>query len=498
MAKQIVLTQSQQAAFFKLLEFLNNDKDRVFILKGYAGTGKTTLMRFLLEDLKKHNRKYQLLASTGRAAKVLSDIAGDDCSNTIHGMIYKYKDLNKDISEVKDYSHGVENTGQLFLIFEPTKISKNDDEQPPCVYIVDEASMVSDVEEKTITQAKFGSGRLLSELLQYDERPKSKFIFVGDNCQLPPIDSASSPALNAEYFKSVLGIQAKEAQLTEIMRQSNDNNLISVSKQIRSLWSNAPADVSVYGNGRVWGKLPFDNCSNIKIHPNSEDMIRHYIANIKKNGYEYSTCICRSNRDCLTISSNVRFALGLRDELDKKELLMVVQNNPCGLVNGDMVEIVDLGKDVIFKADQRFRKVVVRDLFKKRKFELLLMESILCTERPNLSSDEQTKLFIDFALRVKKEGITQKKNPELFKKRMMEDPYLNALRCMYGYAVTCHKAQGGEWNEVYIKVANNITLNPVKSTYQWIYTAMTRAKETLHMADAFFLHTQSDRYVRRF
>lgn len=497
MAKKITLTASQQAAFIKLVNFINNETERVFILKGYAGTGKTTLMRFLLEDLQKHNKQYQLLASTGRAAKILSDVSGDDNASTIHGLIYKYKDLNKDLSEIKDYAKGVESTGQLYLIFEPTKIDKNDDDHPKCIYIVDEASMISDKEENVITQAKFGSGRLLNELLQYDERPGCKFIFVGDPCQLPPIDSTNSPALSPEYFKKTFGIEAREAQLTEIMRQGDGNNLITVSKQVRSLWANAPANASVYGNGRVWGKLPFDNSSNISIHPNADDMVSHYIANIKKKGYEYSTCLCRSNRDCLTISQTVRQALGLKGNLDKKELLMVVQNNPCGLVNGDMVEVLDIAPNVSHMAEQRFRKVVVRELFSKQTFELMLMDSLLENERPNLTSEEQTKLFVDFAVRARDKGISQRKNPEMFQMEMASDPYLNALRCMYGYAITCHKAQGGEWSEVYVKVAGNLTLNPVQSTYQWIYTAMTRAKETLHMADAFFLHTQSDKYVRR-
>lgn len=497
MAKKITLTASQQAAFIKLLNFINNDSERVFILKGYAGTGKTTLMRFLLEDMEKHNKHYQLLASTGRAAKILGDISGNEAC-TIHGLIYKYKDLNKDLSEIKENNNGIESTGQLFLIFEPTRVDMDDTENPKCTYIVDEASMISDKEDALVTQAKFGSGRLLSELLQYDERPGSKYIFVGDPCQLPPVNSPNSPALSCEYMKDVFGIDAKEAQLTEIMRQGDGNNLITISKQIRSMWSNAPADVLAYGNGKVWGKLPFDNCANISIHPNADIMISHYITNIKKKGYEYSTCLCRSNRDCLTISQTVRNALGLKGVLDKGELLMVTQNNPCGLVNGDMVEVVRVGKDVEYRADQRFRKVTVKELFSSHEFEILLMESLLGTEKPNLSSEEQTKLFVDFAIRAKKKGITQRKKSLLFQQEMASDPYLNALRCMYGYAITCHKAQGGEWNEVYIKVAGNITLNPVKSTYQWIYTAMTRAKDTLHMADAFYLHTQSDRYVRRF
>ena len=203
---KIALTKSQTIVFNKILSFIES-KDRVFVLKGYAGTGKTTLMRFLIDKLIKQKKHFKLLASTGRAAKVLSDITKQATdATTIHSMIYSFSGLNQDLSKVDTTKE--EPIGPLFIMFEPTKLDPNT--LPETIYIIDEASMVSDIEEKDITQAKFGSGRLLKELLDYDTRQRSKYIFVGDPCQLPPIWETFSPALMPEYFQKTFRINAIE------------------------------------------------------------------------------------------------------------------------------------------------------------------------------------------------------------------------------------------------------------------------------------------------
>lgn len=182
---KIELTKSQSNVLTKILEFVNHPQDRVFILKGYAGTGKTTLMRFLIAKLNEQNKQYQLLASTGRAAKVLANLSGQNGNtSTIHSMVYSFNGLNKEYDEKEEIV--ADANGQLFLVFEPAKLDV--DNNPETIYIIDEASMVADVATRDITQAKFGTGRLLKELLEYDTRPRSKYIFVGDPCQLPPIE----------------------------------------------------------------------------------------------------------------------------------------------------------------------------------------------------------------------------------------------------------------------------------------------------------------------
>lgn len=480
---KIILTVSQQNVLESIKRFVINKDERVFILKGYAGTGKTTLMKFLISYLKENKQCFHLLASTGRAAKVLSNISEGN-AHTIHSMIYSFSGLNKDLSDVE--SPKVDKTGELFINFEASKI--DEDKDPESIYIIDESSMISDVEDKIVTQAKFGTGRLLAELLNYDARPKSKFIFVGDPCQLPPIHEYFSPALSKEYFKEVFGVNAEEAQLTEIMRMSKDNDIITASKYIRSLYSKAPDDVSVYGRQKVWGMFYFRSCKDILLHSSEEEMIADYVKKIKKDGYDKALCICRSNKKCSEVSNRIREQLGLASQtIQKGDLLMVIQNNSItGLMNGDTVVVDKISDDVEKKAELTFRKISVKEMFSQKVYSILIIEDLLYQTRLNLDGDQQDRLFLDFIMRMKRKGIKQK-DQSRFKDAMMKDPYLNALRCVYGYAVTCHKAQGGEWNDVYVLVPGNITLNPTKESYQWIYTAMTRAKSYLHMKDAFYI-----------
>lgn len=484
--EKIKLTVSQSRVLRQVLNFINHPTDRVFILKGYAGTGKTTLMRFLIKELHQQKKNYRLLASTGRAAKVLANLSGaKDATSTIHSMIYSFHGLNKAFDEKEEVQ--VDANGQLFLVFEPTKIDVETNAE--YVYIIDEASMVADVATKDITQAKFGTGRLLTELLAYDKRQGSKFVFVGDPCQLPPIEQYFSPALMREYFMSEFGMNAQEAQLTEIMRQQDGNDIIRASKDIRGAYVKAPKDKRYYGNMRQWGYLPFRHCRNIRLHSDLIGMIDDYVEKVKTYGMNRAVCVCRRNKDCHELSNIIREKLGFNTgKMQVGDLLMVVQNNQAtGLMNGDMVTVEQLSEQYETRAMLTFRRVRVKELFTGMEYSTLIIEDTVSQARLNLDSNQQQRLFVDFIQRMRKKGITQKHTPEAFDNALFADPYLNALRCMYGYAVTCHKSQGGEWEDVYVHVPRNITLNPIKETYQWIYTAMTRARKTLHMVNDFFI-----------
>lgn len=483
--QDIELTTSQKKVLERILDFVSHPEDRVFILKGYAGTGKTTLMRFLIKDLSEKERKYRLLASTGRAAKVLANLSeANGQTSTIHSMVYEFNGLNKEYDDKE--VPVADKDGQLFLIFEPSQLNINT--TPTTIYIIDEASMVSDVEVKDVTQAKFGSGRLLKELLDYDKRTDSKFIFVGDPCQLPPIEEYFSPALTKEYFEQEFGMSVQEAQLTEIMRQEDTSGIVDASKRIRGLYNSAPNDTTMYSSMKLWGFLPFRQYKDIRLHPHLESMIDDYVAKIKSDGLNSAICICRSNKACSQLSATIRGKLGFTGaNIQKGDLLMVIQNNmSTGLMNGDMVTVEDIELQTTTRARLTFRQVRVKELFTGRTYTTLLIEEIAYQGRLNLDSKQQQALFIDFIIRMREKGITQK-NKRRFKEAMLEDPYLNALRCMFGYAITCHKSQGGEWENVYVHVPRNITLNPTKETYQWIYTSMTRAKKTLHMIDDFYI-----------
>lgn len=472
---QIVLREGQQRAFDKIVDFIRNDQAKVFILKGYAGTGKTTMMKVLIEELKRRNLLYLLLASTGRASKILSNATGKKTS-TIHGAIYHFQDLNQDMEEVvkKRNETEIDSTGQIFITFGLDTVLRLDDEV--CYYIVDESSMVSDKVDKMATQALFGSGRLLKDLLEYD--PNGKFIFIGDACQLPPVQQKISPALSIEYFKNVFGIEAEEVELTDIVRQREGNDLILASQRLRKLYHNPPEI--------KWAKFPFKGYKNIELLSSQAELIGRYIEDVKSKGFNYSSILCYSNKQCDMLTRLLRPMLGIySQQLAAGDLLLVTQNNNLsGLMNGDVVTV----QQVVVKeqrAGLTFLKVSVKELFTGKEYSQLMIADVLYGNQTNLTQSQQKELFIDFFIRMKHQGLRQK--DDAFKSMMIKDPYLNALRAVFGYALTCHKAQGGEWEHIYLDVPRNFPLVEKPYVYQWMYTAMTRAKYKMFTINDFWV-----------
>ena len=217
-------------------------------------------------------------------------------------------------------------------------------------------------------------------------------------------------------------------------------------------------------------------------------MINDYVSKVKRDGLNSAVCICRSNKTCGQLSETIRRKLGFADRrIQKGDLLSVIQNNwLTGLMNGDMVTVEEIAPYTTTRARLTFRQVKVKEVFTGRTYTSLMIEETAYQSRLNLDSQQQNGLFIDFLIRMKGKGITQK-DKMAFYDAMHQDPYLNALRCVFGYAITCHKSQGGEWEEVFVHVPRNITLNPTKETYQWVYTAMTRGRKALHMVDDFYI-----------
>ena len=211
--EEFQLTPNQLQVFNLLLDFINNNKASIFILCGYAGTGKTTMMKEVIHVLEQRELAFSLLASTGRAAKILSN-ATNHSASTIHSLIYKFSDLNQDMNKLvtQREQEGIDKSGQLLLNFSLTPITYQEDSR---YYIIDESSMISDVMDKNATQANFGSGKLLADLLEFDR--KGKFVFVGDICQLPPVLQSFSPALSDEYIKQTYG---KSVIKVEFVHQS--------------------------------------------------------------------------------------------------------------------------------------------------------------------------------------------------------------------------------------------------------------------------------------
>lgn len=474
-SKKIILKSGQQRIFEQLKEFIEDQSLNAFILKGYAGTGKTTMMKVFLDELQRLEKRYSLLASTGRAAKIVSNATGVE-ARTVHGLIYEFKDLNQDMEKLvaERNKAGVDKTGQLLLNFELVTISSINND--PTFYIVDEASMISDVKDKNASQAIFGSGKLLSDLIKHN--PRGKFVFVGDECQLPPVMQNFSPALSADYLQNKFGFGVLECSLTEIIRQDSDNDIILSSKHLRNLYYHAP-DVK-------WAKFPMRGYANIRIYPDQASLIHSYVRTIKASGYNESTLICYSNKSCDTITGLIRPMLGIQGKtLQVGDLLLVTQNNYISkLMNGDLVTVTEIGVREK-RAGLTFLKVEVQELFTQKCYAQYLLEDVLYANQTNISQFEQKELFVDFFLRMKRAGIVQKS--DAFRRNMFSDPYLNALRAVFGVTLTCHKAQGGEWNHVYLDIAKHIPGIEKPYAYQWVYTAMTRARIQLHIVDGWWL-----------
>ena len=458
---KISLTSTQQHVLNQMLHFIHSPQ-QVFILTGYAGTGKTTMMNAFVAELEKRDIHYLLMASTGRAAKILSNRT--NCkATTVHSNIYTFNDFNRDISKMAEQIESqqvMEEDGQLLLQFEPVSVEPINLQR---IYIIDEASMISDEEERNPTQAIFGSGRVLHDLLHYD--PAGKFLFVGDECQLPPIGQRFSPALSPQYFYNTFNIQPIHCQLTQIMRQQSDNDIIVAANKLRLLFQSPP---------RVkWGKFPLRNRKNVHLYSSQLQLLNAYICNIQTYGYNAATLICSTNNLCLSLTNLIRPALGFNNSrLMIGELLLITQNNGLSnLMNGDLVKVRQLGN--------RIQRAALTFL------EVEVIEDILYSPAPNLKQNDQQALFIDYFYRMKALGIHYRSNE--FKKRMINDPYLNAIRAVFGYALTCHKAQGGEWSDVYLDIPRRISHEPKSSDYQWLYTATTRATNQLHIVDDFFI-----------
>jgi ATP-dependent exoDNAse (exonuclease V) alpha subunit len=486
MEKTFEFTEGQKRAISGLKEFIDSEQAKVFILQGYAGTGKTTLVKELIKILKAKEKSFKLLASTGRAAKILSNIT-EAAASTVHSEIYTYSDFNLDLENVamERASTKMDSHGQLYLEFGLTTAPATGTVR---FYIIDESSMIGDTKEKVAVQALFGSGRLLSDLLVYDA--KGKFIFTGDLCQLPPVNETFSPALSAEYFRRERKIECMKEELTEIVRQDNTNDIILASQKIRKLYASCPPV--------KWAKFPLRGCRNITIFGDQVSMLTDYVKRIKSEGYSNATLICRSNKSCDQLTALIRPALGfVQPALQKGDLLLITQNNLLSnLMNGDLVEVTSIDDHREQRANLTFLGIEVKDTATQKIYSQLLIENILYQDQTNLTQYQQKELFMDYYERMRSRGIIYKKKPkteqeksdrQLFEEGMRKDIYLNALRAVFGFALTCHKAQGGEWEHVYLDIPRSLSFNPQQETYQWLYTAMTRAKKQLYLTDGYWL-----------
>jgi ATP-dependent exoDNAse (exonuclease V) alpha subunit len=481
-----------------------NDRNDVFILNGYAGTGKTSLVggfiKYLCEENKAHIAQHReapyevnVLASTGRAAKILSDKTVVK-ARTIHSMLYKPTYIEDETQVIQ------------FELF-PLKVFFSGIR----IYIIDEASMVGDIENPTASAARFGEGNVLKDLFLYDKN--GKFLFVGDPYQLNPIGQTISPALEPVHLKTKYEKSVVTYTLNKIYRQQEDNDILVAANNLRKKWqTHVPRLVDTkYGKQDVFTSLPLTDYQRVKTVATESALINRYVSLIQEKGYNYATMLCHSNKECLMAGATVRQMLHkTRSHLIEGDLLLVTQNNYLvDLVNGDLVEVKQIFDDTrTYVAGISFVKVEVVPLHRRnletnededeyvtaRGYKLYLAEDILRQGSLNLDTEQSKALMRDFIARMAQRRIyPPKKNSRSdaahpFFVALSHDPIMNALHATYGYVLTCHKAQGGEWQEVFVNLSgNSLFIRRGKELFQWAYTAVTRAREYLHLIAARFI-----------
>ncbi|MCC5938411.1 MAG: AAA family ATPase [Lunatimonas sp.] len=465
----IVLNSQQEEAFEQIVQFLEYPGQAFFILKGYAGTGKTTLLQHLAQYLEEEERIFSLLAPTGRAAAVLSAKTGYT-ARTIHSELYHFKDIDGDADPEKQKT-AVEDYGQMRLLFEIRK----PDEDTQKVYVVDEASMIGDERNDDSSFASFGSGHLLTDFMTLVG--ENKVIFAGDPCQLPPVGSLESPALMETFFKR-LGKKVFSFEMTRILRQKQDSEVLKLATQVRRMTG--------ISYKTKWVKIPARNSPWIQL-AGFDRMKEIYISDLMENGSDHTIAISLSNQNCHHINLEVRKRMygNAHQSLQVGDLLMVTQNNYLvPLTNGDFVEVVEIGPNESVKGIS-FIHVTVRARLTGKKHETMLCLDPLNNGSSNLNADQQRLLMIDFSQRMRLHGVRPK--TDSYFTAMQRDPILNSLRANYGYAVTCHKSQGGEWEKVYFFLNKGMyVMNPPELT-RWWYTGITRAKEKLILAQDWWI-----------
>lgn len=464
------LNEKQQKVFKQLKAFVKDKNINTFILNGYAGTGKTFLIQQFAKHLEKEKIKFSLLATTGRAAAVLRGKTGLTTS-TVHGALYSFSKVDGDDDEIPADAPP-DAFGQMRLVFEPNKILPED-----CVYIVDEASMLASDASNETSFAVFGSGSLLPDLL--DAIGNNKIIFVGDPCQLPPVFQDISPALDKNWLND-FGRITVEATLDEIMRTNKDNDILDVAAQVRQSVGVPPPT--------KWIKMPARNKNNCIIFPDANTLFLEYYARFLQYGPTDSIAIAHSNKACNHLNKFLRKRLFPQSNnlIEEGEVLMVTQNNHLvPLTNGDFVKVLQLGEKST-KANLHFQNARVQHLDTNAEYEIKIALDPFVNFAPNLTPDQQRNLMIEFARSMRKKKYSSKSKN--YHDAMMKDSYLNSLRASYGYVVTCHKAQGGEWKDVFLfldaKMYGNLNTDSLR---RWWYTAITRTKENLHLHNGWWL-----------
>ena len=447
-------TLEQEIAVKSLSEFLLSTlADEVFILRGYAGTGKTSLVGALVKTMDQLQQKSVLLAPTGRAAKVFSAYAGHPAF-TIHKKIYRQQSFSNELSN----------------------FSINDNLATNTLFIVDEASMISN---EGLSGSMFGTGRLLDDLVQFVYSGQGcRLLLMGDTAQLPPVGEELSPALFADALKGY-GLEVREIDLTQVVRQVQESGILWNATQLRQLI----AEDDCYS----LPKIKITGFPDIKLVPGTE-LIEELTNCYDHDGMDETIVVCRSNKRANLYNNGIRAQILWReDELNTGDMLMIAKNNYYWTEKYKEMDFIANGEIAVVRRVRRTREIygfrfaeVTLRLPDQNDFELdanLLLDT-LRSDSPALSKEDNDRLFYTVL-----EDYIDIPNKRDRMKKMKADPHYNALQVKYAYAITCHKAQGGQWQNVFLDQGYMTDEYLTPDYFRWLYTAFTRTTKILYLVN---------------
>jgi exodeoxyribonuclease-5 len=445
-------TNEQDRALESLADFIiDTNKDRLFMLRGYAGTGKTTLISTIVKSIWNLKMSCVLLAPTGRAAKVISNYSNKQAA-TIHREIY--------------YPKSQGNGGVQFTL----KQNKHRN----ALFVVDEASMIPDVAADN--KMFGGNGSLLDDLIEYVySGVNCKLMIIGDTAQLPPVKLDVSPALDSQLIEQRYLKEVTEIELDEVKRQSENSGILLNATGIRNHILHQEFDF----------KFDVENFTDINRLIDGYEIMDAINSAYDFHGHEETAIIVRSNKRANLYNQQIRSRILFNEnELSPGDYLMVVKNNyhwlepssDAGFIaNGDIVEVLEIfGFKNIYGFHFAEVKVRMVDYPKMKEFETVLLMDTLTSETPSLTYDESNKLYQE----VRMDYLKLPKYKQY--KEIKENPFFNALQVKFSYAITCHKSQGGQWENVIVEQPY-LPEGPNKGYLRWLYTAITRAKTNLYL-----------------
>lgn len=455
-------TAKQREAIAALSQFMFSPKRReAFVLRGYAGTGKTSLVGALIRVLRKLQREVVLLAPTGRAAKVFAMYANEP-AYTIHKVIYRQETFRG----------------------EQTRFSLGYNKLQHALFVVDESSMIA---LSGGGSSLFGTGSLLSDLIDFAfEGEGCRLLFVGDTAQLPPVTETESPALNARVLRS-FGLNVTSCELTEVVRQGAQSGVLANATRIREMIATASDSRPV-----VYG----DTHGEVRFLP-ADELIEALVTAYAEWGVDDTIVVTRSNKRANVYNNGIRARIFDREEqITRGDRIMAVKNNyywteqlaqtldkgerlPFDFIaNGDTAEVLRI-RNVHEQYGFHFADATLRfPDYDDYEMEVRVLLDTLNSESPSLSADESNRLFES----VLEDYADVPTKPERMK-RLRRDPYYNALQIKYAYAVTCHKAQGGQWSRVFVDQGYVGEDVDSQSYLRWLYTAFTRTTDRLYLVN---------------